>query len=282
MKLIEPSFWGSDITLEENLSISLSYDKLPIKDSPIRLEYGIVCIFIRGTADIEVDCIKYHMEKGMILSVFPMQIIEQIKISHDLKLMYFTSSLEILNKILFRFPPEFELFLKEFPTYNLPEKTYLKDIEFISQLKEKLEDRDNLCRNEIIMSYIRCFYLEIYNNLHHKLLENPVKHVRRKEILKMFINLIMKHYKESREVAFYANKLNITPKYLSMVSKEINGQTAKRIIDEYIVTEIKLLLKSTTKAIQEIAEELNFPDQSFLCKYFKNLTGITPKQYKNN
>jgi AraC-like DNA-binding protein len=281
MKLTEFSLWGSDIELEENLCIELEYSKIPIKDSPSRIDCSIICIFIQGTADIAVDCTNYHMEKGMILSVFPMQIVEQIETSPDLKLMYFTCSIEILNRILFRFPPEFELFLREFPISKLPEKYYLKDVEFIGLLKEKFEEKDNVCRSELILSHIRCFCLDLYSNIHHKLIENSAKNIRRKEIVKMFIGLIMKHYKESREVAYYAKRLNITPKYLSIVSQDVNGQTAKRIIDEYIVTEIKLRMKTTTKSIQEIAEELNFPDQSFLSKYFKKQTGISPRKYRN-
>jgi AraC family transcriptional regulator, transcriptional activator of pobA len=280
MKLTEFSLWGSDISLEEHLSIDLSFDKLPIECSPVRMERGVICFFTQGKAEIEVDCVRYQMERGMILSVFPMQIVEQIKISPDLELMYFSCSPEILNRVLFRFPPEFEMFLREYPTFKLPEKTYLQDIDFLCFLQEKMEDRENVCRNEIMMSHLRCFYLEMYNNLQHRLLDGPYVNARRKMLVKSFVGLVMKHYRESREVSFYANKLNITPKYLSIVTKEINGQNAKRIIDEYIVTEIKLLLKSTSKSIQEISEEMNFPDQSFLCKYFKKQSGISPKQYR--
>lgn len=280
-ELTEFSLWGSDIDLEKNLSIDLSFYKLPIECSPIRIERGIICFFAQGKAEIEVDCVRYQMEKGMIMSVFPMQIVEQITISPDLKLLYFSCSPEILNRVLFRFPPEFEMFLKEYPTFKLPEKTFLEDIDFLYFLKEKMDDRKNICRNEIIMSHIRCFYLEMYNNLQHRLLDGPFVNVRRKMLVKSFVGLVMKHYKESREVAFYASILNITPKYLSIVTQEINGQNAKKIIDEYIVTEIKLLLKSTSKSIQEIAEEMNFPDQSFLCKFFKKQSGISPKQFRS-
>ena len=282
MKSFSLNFWGTDLVLDDNFSIHMCYKKLPIASSLERISYGMIGLITKGSVDIEVDCVKYQMKAGMVLSLFPMQIIEQKQISNDLELMYFSCSSELLSRILFRFPPEFELFLKEYPTYNATQRIFARDKELFKILKEKCEDSDNICRNEIVMSYIRCFYLDIYNNLHHELLADPIKNLRGKEIMKLFINLIQKHYNECREVAFYADKLNITPKYLSIVTKEVGGKNAKKIIDDYIITELKLLLKSTNKSIQEIAEELKFPDQSFLCKYFKAHTSVTPKQYRRN
>lgn len=282
MKSFNLNFWGTELVLDDHFSIHSNCKKLPFESFPVRISSEFICIFTQGSADIEVDSVKYHMKGGMILSVFPMQIVEQCYGSDDLELMYLRCSPEILNKILFRFPAEFELFLKEYPSYNAPEDIYKKHKMLFETLKEKFDDYDNICRSEIVMSYIRCFYLEIYNNLHHELLEDPEKNIRRKEIIKAFMSLILENYKTNRDVAFYADKLNITPKYLSIASGEITGKSAKKIIDDYILTEIKLLLKSTTKSIQEITEELNFPDQSFLSKYFKKHAGVSPKQYRNN
>ena len=186
-----------------------------------------------------------------------------------------------MQNILFRFSPEFEVFLKENPIFNAPKEIYDADIEFLKLIKTKYEEIDNIFRNEINISLLRVFYLNIYNGIHHKLLKDTVKYTRRIEITKKFINLIMQFFNESREVAFYANKLNITPKYLSIVTFEVRGQSAKKVIDDYIMTEIKLQLNSTSKSILEISEELNFPDQSFFCKFFKRHSGLSPKQYRN-
>lgn len=272
----------SNISLDENFSMDSHHNKLPIKNSPERLEKGIVSICTRGHADIEVDFIKYHIEKGVIFSAFPMQVVEQQYISEDFSLVYIGCSRVMLRNVLFRFPPEFELFLKENPVYKAPEEIYRTDLDFLELIKNKYEDTGNICRNEIIVSMVRVYYLKIYNEIHHLLLKNPIRHTRRMEIMKMFINLIMQYYSESREVAFYADKLNLTPKYLSIVTQEISGHGAKKFIDDFMITEIKLQLKSTTKSILEISGELNFPDQSFLCKYFKHHTGVTPRKYRND
>jgi AraC-like DNA-binding protein len=82
------------------------------------------------------------------------------------------------------------------------------------------------------------------------------------------MNLVKENFKEQREVGFYANKLCLTPKYLSKVIRDSSGSSAGEWIDNYVALEAKALLKSTNMTIQQISEELNFPSQSFFGKYF--------------
>ncbi len=276
----EFKFWGEGIRLEENFSISVSSDQVPLDNYPVRIERCVIALFTSGTAEIEIDSIAYHMQQGMIISVFPGQILEKKAESSDLKVLYYTCSEAILDEVLFRFPPSFVLFLKEFPTYLLPVDVFNDDVEFVQKLYKVYLEDTNICRTEIIFSMLRSFFLNIYNNMHHKLLRNPIKNKRHNEVMKQFIDLLRGNYNITREVAFYAEKLNITPKYLSLISNEIYGKSAKKIIDDYTIAEIKLLLKSTHMSIQQIAEDLNFPDQSFLSKYFKKHMGVSPMYYR--
>jgi AraC family transcriptional regulator, transcriptional activator of pobA len=280
VKLVEFSFWGADIDIETNFGIQISHNRLPLSNLPLRVSECFVCVFKRGRLELVINSKHYHLQEGMILSIFPAQVVEEVACSDDLELMYFRCSQEIFNRVLFRFPPEFELYLKEYPTFKLPVSIFQKYSELITLMNQKIAEKNNICRNEIILSLLRCFFLEIYNNMHHELIENPVKNTRPKELARTFQELIIQYYKENRDVAFYADKLHITPKYLSIVSEKINGRNAKRTIDEYTITEIKLMLKTTTQSLIEITEELNFPDVSFFCKYFKNLTQTTPRQYR--
>ena len=95
-----------------------------------------------------------------------------------------------------------------------------------------------------------------------------------------FLKTVATHYKQQRSVTFYADKLYLTPKYLSCVIKEISGKSAGEWIDEQVILAAKALLKSSNMTIQEISVELNFANQSFFGKYFKQHTGISPKAYR--
>jgi len=81
-------------------------------------------------------------------------------------------------------------------------------------------------------------------------------------------------------VEFYASKMGITPKYLSLILKKKSGRNASKLIDEAVVYEAKRLLKYSGLSIQEIATKLNFASQSFFGKYFKQRVGVSPSRYK--
>lgn len=112
-------------------------------------------------------------------------------------------------------------------------------------------------------------------------LDKDNKRERKDELFTRFVQLIIKNYRRNRKLDFYADKLFISPKYLSDVIKKISGRTAHDWIDRYILLEAKILLRSSHKTIQQIADELNFPNNSFFSKYFKKHCGMTPKEYRD-
>ena len=97
-----------------------------------------------------------------------------------------------------------------------------------------------------------------------------------------FINLIYDHVKQEHEVAYYADQLHITSKYLNEICKLKSGHKAKEIISHILVTFIKRELLFTSKSMKELAAEFCFADQSSLGKFFRKLTGFSPLLYKNS
>ena len=94
------------------------------------------------------------------------------------------------------------------------------------------------------------------------------------------MQLIHKYSSTEREVSFYANELCISTKYLTSICRNETKDSAKKIIDDFMILEIKVLLQSTELTVQEIADKLNFPDQSYLGRYFKRHEGISPMEYR--
>ncbi|MBO7469342.1 MAG: AraC family transcriptional regulator [Bacteroidales bacterium] len=101
-----------------------------------------------------------------------------------------------------------------------------------------------------------------------------------KNVFKTFVQLVEKYHDKERSVGFYADKLCITPKYLSKIIKNVSGFSAPEIINKYVILEAQHLLRHTDLSIKEIADQLNFPNQSFFYKYFKSHTGCTPNYYR--
>ena len=103
---------------------------------------------------------------------------------------------------------------------------------------------------------------------------------RNEEYFGRFIRCLHENYKSERSVSFYASQLNITPKYLTTVIRNVSGRSAAAWIDEFVILEAKNLLKYSTMSIQEVAYALNFANQSFFGKYFKHHTSMSPSAYK--
>lgn len=110
--------------------------------------------------------------------------------------------------------------------------------------------------------------------------ENPCK-TRAWAISNDFVTLLHRHYARHHDVAYYADRLNISADYLNEICRDNIGYTAKSRIDTQIVIAIKTLLDTTDLPIKSIAERLNYDDPSYMTRVFRRITGMTPVQYRN-
>jgi AraC-like DNA-binding protein len=93
---------------------------------------------------------------------------------------------------------------------------------------------------------------------------------------------VQENYVRERAISFYADRLCVTPKYLSQVVKQISGRLAGEWISDYVILEAKALINSHKYTMQQISDMLNFANQSFFAKYFKEKAGCTPSSYLNS
>lgn len=113
--------------------------------------------------------------------------------------------------------------------------------------------------------------------------KGPAESTNRSRLLfEQFISLVAKYHGQYRNVGFYADKLCLTPKYLSKLIKNATGRSAPEWIDAYVILEAKNMLKYSNETIKEIVYKLNFPNQSVFYKFFKARTGMTPSEYRNS
>jgi hydroxymethylpyrimidine/phosphomethylpyrimidine kinase len=95
-----------------------------------------------------------------------------------------------------------------------------------------------------------------------------------------FISLVRQDFATKSDVASYADKLNVSSAYLGQVCRRIAGRSPKSIIDDAIVKDIERQLTKTDRTIQEIALSLGFSSQAHLSKFFKNIVGKSPSEYR--
>ena len=105
---------------------------------------------------------------------------------------------------------------------------------------------------------------------------------RSSEYFEKLMTLLSEHYRDQRNVEFYAEKMHISSKHLSRVIRNYTGKSVHQWIDEFVALEIKNRLKYSNMSIQQISYSLNFPNPSFMGQYFKRITGMTPGEYKKS
>jgi YesN/AraC family two-component response regulator len=189
----------------------------------------------------------------------------------------------MIDEVLYRLPSDFIGFLKRAVMYPLPvaERDEIVS-DYFNAIYKIFTDSTNICQREMILNLVHNFYLNLYSKvvLNDKINRVEGERKRKKELQHEFFRLMKEHI-QIREVSFFAEKLCITPKYLSIVTKETTGSSAKELIDQFAVTELKLRLKSTTTPLKVIAGQLQYPSEAFLCKYFKKHAGTTPSYYRS-
>jgi AraC family transcriptional regulator, transcriptional activator of pobA len=172
-------------------------------------------------------------------------------------------------------------FLSETPIFRagIQHVTSLNDLdfEFSSSIFQNIKANE---KQPKIVAALAMALIEKITSLHSNTQDLSTKFSRRQQLSKSFCSLINTHYLENKDVAFYAEKLNITPKYLSEVVKEETGKSPKSLIEQLLFQEAKSLLKQTEMNVKEISYWLGFEDPSYFTKAFKVAEGLTPFEYR--
>lgn len=250
-------------------------------DSPYKTGHGVILFCNNGTANISVDLNKWDVKPNTITVLLPDTILTLNHSSEDFKIQYIAFSKPLFGEVVFRLDPPFFRFVKDNPCYVHP----LAGKETIQVLVRLFWltylDRNNIYRDVIMKNQLQCFFLNMYNKCRHEFSSRQRNGSNRgEEIFHRFINSIHAHYLEQKDVSFYADELCISARYLSTITRQVTGESAKTIIDRHIILETKVLLRTTEMTVQEISNHLNFPSQSYLGRYFKKHTGESPVEYR--
>lgn len=240
----------------------------------------IFLLCFHGTCLIKVNLNQYTMKKGSLLILLPDVYLQILEESDDCLFIFVGFNSEIVNSSsLFIRTMEYIPFILDNPIIYLDTKVYKLVYNYIRTLINVGGVSNNMITQELAALTFAQFILGLGELIKDgKTVKNQCN--RNQEIVKELFSIVLMNYKTERSVAFYADKMRLSPKYLSTIIKKVTGKTVTHVISSFIINDAKAKLKSTSLTVQEIAYSLNFPDISFFGKYFKRYTGMSPKQYR--
>ena len=271
-------------TIDMDFAVLDDISQVPFFEYPARIEEAVALICLRGTIEASINLKRYIFEANQIVIILPEQILQYHHISEDFSGHFVVMSkrfIDLLQMNIQDTVPIF-LYLRENPTMMLSPTELELCLDYYSMLDKTVKMSDNPNRKETVKYLSLALFYSANNIFRRHQISQKRQHSRKEIIFESFYKLVQSHHKEYRSVEFYANKLSLTPKYLTTVIRETTGKTAHNWIHEYVILSAKAILKSSNMTIQQISEKLNFPSQSFFGKYFKRMVGMSPKEYKES
>ncbi|MBL0741154.1 AraC family transcriptional regulator [Chryseolinea lacunae] len=253
---------------------------------PFRVDQYFFCMVTAGELSVKLNLVNHVIHEGEFVLIEPGTICQFIGSSEFISNACISFSNDFLLKagIYQKYISAFNLLGPHLSTHLVLEKeeiTLLSDI--FKALYSNIVTRErNEFFQEIIQHNFSMVIYELMNVFYHHNQELKSKSTRKQDITTRFMKLLIKHYKVERSVQFYAGQLAITPRYLTQTVKDVAGKTAGDLIDEMVITEAMILLNEPAHSVGQVAGLLQFSDQFFFSKFFKNNTGLTPSEYRKS
>lgn len=254
--------------------------------SPIRIDALSMAFCVRGKIRIDSDLTPYEIDDRSLYINFPNSIVHVTSEDAASGLYAIVCEEEFLTRLGFDYKliSNTALQVRERPSIPLSDDERQELVRAMDDIfRERDADRSNPFSAEIMRELLRTTLYRICRIIDRKrprMQESSAPTSRNEEYFKRFMAELSQHYATHRSVGFYAERLHLTPKYLTTIIRRASGRPAIAWIDDFVILEAKNLLKYSTMSIQETAYALNFPNQSFFGRYFKNHTGLTPTEYR--
>ena len=248
-----------------------------------------LCMFMGvctdGVASITVNGRKRIASRNNVMLITDESVVDNINFSPDFDGIGFFLSYKMLQEILKDIQNMSGLFLLTH-NYSIFEITpdELETLHlYLGQMRKRIATPHRRYSLEVVRLLILTMIAEMREALERIVQgrEPEDRQSRAERIFVQYIQLVEKHYKEQRQVQWYAAQMELSPKYLCEAISAVSRRSPNEWIDKFVTTEIRNRLRYTNKRISEIAAEMHFPTQSFFGKYFKDNVGVSPSDYRN-
>lgn len=247
---------------------------------PVLIDDFRLGMLVQGEVDVTVNLMDYHLKPGTIAYLGSGSIVQATRASDNVVIKGIIMRDEFLNIALHgHVPMAFGSDRLNFYTEATADEC--RTIENILQTTWDVVHQESTNR-ETVYGLVSAL-VHYYSGIAKRNSTQPGRAVtREREVFERFIALVNEHCREHRTLTFYAGRLCMTERYLGTLVKQASGYTAKEWIDRAVITTAKVMLRHTNKQVAQIADEMNFPNNSFFNKFFRRLTGKTPMEYRNS
>lgn len=275
-KLINPDKIDEDVFIFDDIR-SVSVD-----DTPVMIEMPIFVLCVKGSATVELNLKEYQVPANSLVTLMPDHILHGYKHTDDFKGLFIAVSNRCVDELI----PDILTALPAVMTFRSSPVVELNDeeMEMLKKMHSFLwmlvRSDVGIYKKKVVNGMLQSLLYTALSAYKTRNLYETVKRSRNEEIFFNFFTLLEHNFREQRSVQFYADKLCLTPKHLSTVVKSVSGRTAGSWIDGYVILAAKVMLRSSASTVQEVSVALNFPNQSFFGKFFKQHVGVSPREYR--
>jgi len=285
-KNILPFNWRKEL---ENIDTYTIEDDVILLDKPVitstlqypfKIDVTAIIISIKGTTEGKFNLKPYTTKGKCFVIILPGQILEYKSVSEDFEGLFVVMSKKFTESLMPNAHERLPLLVSvtDNPVIPLDKEGMAGILNYFNMLKKLILIEDHPYRIEVAR-YLTLSFLYGAGYSYHKFVDKRKK-THNEMLIEKFLHLEETHYKKERGLEYYAGKLCITSKHLSRVLRESGNKSPNDLINDRVILEAKALIKSTNMTILQISDELNFSTQSFFGKYFKRITGLSPKEYK--
>ena len=267
-------------------------DRLDILNHPCRFDGYLVFFCISGRLEMTINLKEFEVAENSLFINIPGNIIQITGIESSqkdqIRFLVMAMTGEFMSDLKMDIGKLIEkgMLLLDNPSFVLSQKE--KDIaEEYLHLAESILGSNLMYKRECIRSMLSSVFYLAGGVIETKIMEKGAAvqdtgTERSKVVFDRFMNLVSEYHMEEHSVAFYADRLCLSPKYLSKLIKSASGRSASDWIDSYVILEAKNMLRYSDAPVKEIAARLDFPDPASFHKFFKARTGMTPTQYRRS
>lgn len=270
--------------IDNDILVIDDFRNLLKSSEPGRMNCVLMAVCLKGSATYDVDATERTVRANDVIVISHNQIVGGSRLSDDCEGLGLLLSYDFFHETVKDVHEMSSLFIfsRFHPVYTLSEQEVGRICTYVDMIREKVADTSHRFRKATVRSLISTMLYDVSDVLYRSQVSLKRGNTSAEKIFAEFLRLVESNFVAHRKLSWYGEQLCITPKYLYGAVKSVSHCTPTDWIDSYVTMEIKVMLRNSTKSIKEIAQELNFSSQSFLGKYFKEKTGVSPKEYRRS